>query len=171
MRIIRVRKTIIGGETVATGVDIRLTKVAVMMIESSVIVAVVTEIEAETGGIGMTTSVKRPSDRPRMKKVTTGREAIKIIIIGTIGGIVIAIGMIGTGAEIAATAVNGIGDTPGTTDRRIDIGTNARVTTRRGIARDRDRGRGTARHHCHSGRWVTGRKKDGTNWPSWKNWV
>lgn len=152
MKIIRVQKMILGEETVATGVVIRLTKVAVMTIEDNVIVAVVIETEVETGGIGMTTSVKRPSDRPRMKRVTTEREAIKIIIIGTIGGIVIAIGMIGTDAEIAATVVNGIGDTPGMTGRRIDIGTSVRATTRRGIARDRDRDRGTARHHYHSGR-------------------
>lgn len=171
MKIIRVQKMIIGEETVATVVVIRLTKVAAMTIEDNVIVAVVTETEAETGGIGMMTSAKRPSDRPRMKKMMTEREAIKIIIIGMTGEIVIAIGMTGTDAEIAVTAVNGIGDTPGMSGRRIDTGTNVRATTRRGIARDRDRDRGTARHHCHSGRWVIGRKKDGTSWPSWKNWV
>lgn len=155
MKIIRVQKMIIGEETVATGVVIRLTKVVVMTIEDNVIVAVVTETEVETGGIGMTTSVKRPSDRPRMKRVTTEREAIKIIIIGTTGGIVIAIGTIGTietDAGIAATAMNGIGGTPGMTGRRIGIGTSVRATTRRGIVRDRDRDRGTARHHYHSGR-------------------
>lgn len=150
MKIIRVQKMIIGGETVAIGVVIRLTKLAAMTIEGNVTVAVVIETEVESEEIGMTTSAKdRLSDHPRMKKLTTEREATRIIIIGTTGGIVIAIGTTGTDAEIA---MNGTGGTPGMTDPRIDIGTSVRATTRRGIARDRDRDRGTARHRYHSGR-------------------
>lgn len=151
-RIIRVRKTITGEETVAIGVVIRLTRVAVMTIESNVTLAVITGTEAETGGIGMTISGKRLSGRPRTTKMTTERGATRIIITGMTGGIVIVTGTIGTDAGIVAIAMNGIGDTPGTTDPRIDIGTSVRAITRRGIARDRDRDRETVRHRYHLGR-------------------
>lgn len=149
MRIIRVRKTIIDEGTVAIGVVIRLTKVAVMTIEGSVII--ITGTEAEIAGIGMTTSAKRPSDRLKTKKVMIERGATKIIIIGMTGGIVEVIATETTeiDAGIAATAMNGIDDTPGTTGPRIDIGMSVRATTRRGIARDRDRDRGTAHHRYH----------------------
>lgn len=152
MRIIQVQKMIIGEETVAIEIVIRLTKVVAMTIEDNVIVAIVIETEAEKkiGGVGMTTSAKHPLDLLRTKKVMTEREATRIIIIGTTGGIVIAIGTIGTGAEIAAIAVNGTGDIPETTGRKIDIGTSVRAITRKGIARDRDRG--TGRHRYHLGR-------------------
>jgi len=138
---------IIGEETVAIGVVICLIKVVAMMIEDNVTVVVVTETEVENGGAGMMTSAKHP----RRKKVTIERGATRITI-GTIEGIVIAIGTTGTDAEIAAIAVNGTGDTPGMIGRRIDIGTSVRAITRRGIARDRDRDRGIARNHYHSGR-------------------
>jgi len=151
-RIIRVRKTIIGEETVTIGVVMRLTKVAVMTIEDNVTIAVITGTEVETGEIGTTISAKRPLDRPRMKKMMTEREATRIIITGMTGGIVIATGTTGTDAGIAATAMNEIGDTPGTTGRRIDIGTSVRAITRRGIARDRDRDRETVRYRYRSER-------------------
>lgn len=143
---------IIGEETVAIVVVIRLIRVAVTMTEGNVTIAVVTETAAETGGVGMTISAKRP----KMKKVTTEREATRIIITGMTGGIVIATGTTGTetagrDAEIAAIAMNGTGDTPGTTGK-IDIETSVRAITRRGIARDRDRDRGTAHHRYRLGR-------------------
>ena len=145
MRIIRVRKMIIGEGTVVIGVVICLTKVAVMTIESSVII--ITGTEAEIAGIGMTTSAKRhPSDRLKTRKVMIERGATKIIIIGMTGGIVIATGTTGIDAGIAASAMNGIGDTLGMSGPRIDIGTSVRATTRRGTARDQDRDRGTAHH-------------------------
>lgn len=123
------------------------------MTEGNVTIAVVTETGAEIVGVGMMISAKRLLDRPRTKKVTTERGATRIIITGMIGGIVIVTGVIGTeivgrDAEIVATAMNGIGDTPGTTGR-IDIGTSVRAITRRGTARDRDHDRGIARHRYH----------------------
>jgi len=130
----------------------RLTKVAVMTIEDNVTIAVITGIEAETGEIETTISAKHPLDRPRMKKMMTEREATRIIITEMTGGIVIATGMTGTDAGIAATAMNEIGDTPGTTGQKIDIGTSVRAITRRGIARDRDRDRETARYRYRSER-------------------
>lgn len=148
-RIIRVRKMTIGEETAAIGVVIHLTKVVAMTIEDNVTVIVVTEIEVEIAGIVMMTNVKRPSDRPKMKKVTTKRGATKIIIIGTTGGIVIATGTTGIDVEIVATAVNGTGDTLGTTGRRIDTGMIVQAIIKREIARDQDRDRGIARHRCH----------------------
>ena len=144
MRIIRVRKMIIDEGTVAIEIVIRLTKVAVMMIESSVII--ITGTEAEIAGIGMTTSAKRLSDRLKMRKVMIERGATKIIIIGMTGGIVIATETTGIDAGIAVTAMNGIDDIPETSGPKIDIGTSVRATTRRGIARDRGRDRVTAHH-------------------------
>lgn len=148
-RIIRVRKTITDEGTVAIGVVIRLTRVAVMTIEGNVTLAVITGTEAETEGIGMTISGKRLSGRPRTTKMTIERGATRIIITGITGGIVI---VRGTDAGIAAIAMNGTGDTPETTGPRIDIGTSVRAITRRGIARDRDRDRGTVRHRYRLGR-------------------
>lgn len=123
-----------------------------MTIEGNVTLAVITETEAETGGIGMMKSGKRLSGRPRTTKMTIERGATRIIITGMTGGIVIVTGTTGTDAGIAAIAMNGIGDTPETTGPRIDIGTSVRVITRRGIARDRDRDRGTVRHRYRLGR-------------------
>lgn len=150
-RTIRVRKMTIDEETAAIGIVI-LIKVAAMTIEDNVTVVVVTEIEVEIVGIGTMISAKRPSDRLKMKKMTTERGAIKIIIIGTIAGIVIAIGTTGIDVEIVATAVNGTGDTLGTTGRKIDTGTIVQAIIKRGIVRDQDHDQEIARHRCHSGR-------------------
>ena len=147
MRIIRVRKMIIDEGTVAIEIVIRLTKVAVMTIESSVII--ITGTEAEIAGIGMTTSAKRLSDRLKMRKVMIEKGATKIIIIGMTGGIVIATGTTGIDVGIAATAMNGIDDIPEMSGPKIDIGMSVRATTRRGIARDRGRDRGIAHHSYH----------------------
>jgi len=147
MKIIRVQKTTIGEGTAAIGVVIHPIKVVAMMIEGSVTVIVV-EIEVEIVKVEMTTNVKLP--HPRTRKVTIEREATRIIIIGgTIEEIVIATGMKGIGVEIAATG-NGIGDTPGTIDQRIDTETSVPTITRKRIARDPGRDRGIALHRHRS---------------------
>lgn len=143
MKIIRVQKTTIGEGTAAIGVVIHPIKVVAMMIEGSVTVIVVEIVKVE-----MTTNVKLP--HPRTRKVTIEREATRIIIIGgTIEEIVIATGMKGIGVEIAATG-NGIGDTPGTIDQRIDTETSVPTITRKRIARDPGRDRGIALHRHRS---------------------
>jgi len=147
MIITQVQKTIIN-ETVMIEVVIYPTKIVVlrMMIGGNVKVVVITEIEAEIEEVGTMISVKHLWDHRRTRKVMTGKGVTRIIIIGTIGGIVIAIEMKGIGVGIAAIGRE-IAGTLGMIDRKIVIGMNARVITRRRIARDQGHDRETVLLH------------------------
>lgn len=149
-RITRARKTIISEVTGTSVIVTRPTKVVALptTIEGNVTAVTETagilrEVETMTGDRETTTNAaERPLVRPpriRTRRVTTETGTIRIIITGTTGGIAIASG---TDAEIVIG--KGIGDTPGTIGRRTGTGTSARVTTKRRIARGRDRDRGIA---------------------------
>jgi hypothetical protein len=136
-----------------------------MMTESNVIMVVIAETEARIGKVETTigdhhemmTSAKYPLDHPEMRRMTTKREATRIIIIGTTRGIVIVTGIgvetamigigIGIGIEIEIEIEIGIGDTLEMIDQRIGIGMSVRVIIKKRIAHDRDRDRGIA-HRC-----------------------
>lgn len=101
-----------------------------------------------TKSLAMTTKRRRGAlwDPAGTRRPMTRRRTIKIITIVTIGEIVIAIETTGTetGGAVTGTGIE-IVDIPGTTDPRIDTETIGLATTRRRIARDRDRGPGIAR--------------------------
>jgi len=126
-------------------VVIHPTKIAVlhMMIGGNVKVVVITEIEAKIEEIGTMISAKHLWGHQRMRRTTIGKGVTRIIIIGTIGGIAIAIETKGIGVGIAAIAVIGreIDDILGMIDRKIVIGMNAQVITKRRIARGQDHDR------------------------------
>lgn len=167
----RTTRRMTGGESAATsGVVIRpTTRVVGTTIASSATAApAITETGAENGGVGtmtggagtttrsrhgMTTGVKRLSDRPRTRRTTTTKtRATGILITGMTGGIVIATGASETDrVGTAAATGSGIGGTPGTTGRRA-VDTNVRVTRTKIAERDRGRVREIAHHRRRSER-------------------
>lgn len=148
MRIIRARKTIISEETEANAVVVTHPTKAVAaprtMTESNATavteIGILKEIGTTIGNREMTIDESR-SDRPKMKRTTTEREATRIIITGTTGGIAIV-----TGTGVGTATGKGIDDIPEMTGQRIDTETSVRVITKRGIARGRGRDREIVRY-------------------------